>query len=72
MICKNLKTGKYYNYQFIQGKELVKIDDNDSYKIFIPYKEWCKNYLIIDKWRNLNEWDIKYNKEIENGKLSSS
>ena len=38
MICKSLKTGKYFNYQFIQGKELVKIDDSDSYKIFIPYK----------------------------------
>ena len=59
MVCKNLETGKYYNYQFIQDKELVKIDDNNGYKIFISYKDWYKDYLIIDKWRDLNEWDIK-------------
>lgn len=72
MICKNLETGKYFNYQFIQDKELVKIGDNNDYKIFIPYKDWCKDYLIIDKWRDLNEWDIKYNKDLDDGKFSSS
>lgn len=72
MICKNLKTGKYFNYRFVRGEGLIELDDTQNPKLFIQLFDWYKNYLVIDKWRNLNEWDIKYNKEIENGKLSSS
>jgi len=72
MICKNLETNKYFNYKFAQGGELVEINDGQGYKGFVPYKDWCENYLIIDKWRNLNEWDKKYNNELENEKFSSS
>lgn len=72
MICKSLKTNKYFNYSFNGPFKNVELNDGMDNKFMIHYKEWCKDYLIIDKWRNLNEWDIKYNKEIENGKLSSS
>ena len=72
MICKNLKTGKYFNYKFTKSAGLIELDDTQNPKLFIHYTDWCKDYLIIDKWRNLNEWDKKYNNELENEKFSSS
>lgn len=72
MICKSLKTSKYYNYSFACPFKNVELNDGLDNKFMIPYKDWCKDYLIIDKWRDLNEWDIKYNKDLDDGKLSSS
>ena len=72
MICKSLKTGKYFNYSFVCPFKNVELNDGINNKFMISYTDWCKDYLIIDKWRHLNEWDIKYNKDLENGKLNSS
>jgi len=72
MICKSLKTGKYFNYSFNYPFKNVELNDGINNQFMIPYKEWCKDYIIIDKWRNLNECDIKYNKKIDDEKISSS
>ena len=76
MICKNLKTGKYFNYSFACNINKVELNDGKDHKWLVSYEEWCKNYLIIDKWRNLSKWDIKYNEEIDkkidDGEFSSS
>ncbi len=65
MICKNLKTGKYFNYKFINNGELVVIDDGQGVEQKISYNDWYKDYLTINKWKNLDEWDKKYNNELE-------
>jgi len=65
MICKNLKTGKYFNYKFINDGELVVINDGQGVEQKISYNDWHKDYLTINKWKNLDEWDKKYNNELE-------
>ena len=72
MVCKNLKTNKYFNYKFTKGAGLVEINDGKDYKRFLPYDEWFENYSIVDKWRDLNESEHKYNEELEYGTISSS
>ena len=59
MICKcNLITSDYYqqifNYKF-KGKDIVELDNVES-KFEIPYKEWYKDYYIIDKWRTVEHF----------------
>ena len=76
MVCKNLSNNKYFNYSFVCPRDKVELNDGKGNRWLISNKDWCKNYLIIDKWRDLNEWDIKYNEEtdkkIDDGEFSSS
>jgi len=72
MICKNLSNNKYFNYTFASEVGKVELNDGKGNKWIVSYKDWCENYLIIDKWRDLSKYDIKYNEELENGKISSS
>lgn len=65
MICKNLKTNLYYNYRFYEDMT-VELNDNVNPSFFVTYHDWCIDYLVIDKWRNLNELDLKYNENIRN------
>lgn len=51
MICRNILTKVDYNYKFID-KETVELSNVDKTEI-INYKDWCKDYLIIDKWRTI-------------------
>lgn len=59
MICKNNKTGKYFNYEFI-SENLINIwNPNKKYGTngfseIITYKNWLNNYTIIDKWKTIN------------------
>ena len=76
MICKNLSNEKYFNYSFVCGIGKVELNDGKGNRWIVSYKEWCRNYLIIDKWRDLSKYDITYNEEIDkkidDGKFSSS
>ena len=76
MICKNLSNEKYFNYSFVCGIGKVELNDGKGNRWIVSYKEWCQNYLIIDKWRDLNKYDMIYNEEIDkkidNEKFSSS
>ena len=76
MICKNLNNNKYFNYTFAYGVGKVELNDGKGNRWIVSYKDWCENYLIIDKWRDLSKYDITYNEEIDkkidNGKFSSS
>lgn len=65
MICVNNKTTIKYNYRFVENNS-VEIWDGEDYTLEIPYEIWCKEYYIIDKWRCLNDFEIKNNKEILN------
>lgn len=71
MICKNLKTGKLFNYHFNEYNK-VELDNGKGWNIGINYDDWCQEYLIIDKWRNLTPDDMKYNNDLDNGKVSGS
>ena len=64
MICKSLKTKLLYNYRFTNKS--VEISDDENFVVEISYTDWCKNFYIIDKWRNLSKSDKKYNEEIKN------
>ena len=71
MICKEIKTNKLFNYCFKESKN-VELNDGINDSVEVDYHTWCKEFYIIDKWRNLNDYDIKYNENLENGKFSSS
>ena len=64
MICKEIKTGLYFNYKFKNKNKVILSDNKDSF--IISYDQWCKQYYIIDKWKNLSPYDIKYNDELKN------
>ena len=76
MNCKNLSNEKYFNYSFVCGIGKVELNDGKGNRWIVSYKEWCQNYLIIDKWRDLSKYDMIYNaeidKKIDNEKFSSS
>ena len=61
MVCANINTNKRYDYKFIDPMS-VEIMDFNYNKEIIPYHKWCKEYYIIDKWRNLNKDDTCYGK----------
>lgn len=65
MICKNLSNNKYFNYTFACGVGKVELNDGKGNRWIVSYKDWCENYLIIDKWRDLSKYDIRYNEEID-------
>ena len=52
MICKNLSTNVKYNYQ-MPNPDKVKLWNPTTRPFYISYDEWCKDYLIIDKWLTL-------------------
>ena len=63
MICKNIKTGKLYNYLFNKQNK-VEIDNGNGWHMGIDYEDWCKDFYIVDKWRNLTQNDIEYNNSL--------
>ena len=63
MICKQIETGKYFNYRFLNNKE-VEIDDSDGFIKKLTYESWLNDYFIIDKWRYLTDNDIEYNRRL--------
>lgn len=62
MVCANIETNKRYDYRFIDEMS-VEIKDFESNTEIIPYYKWCKEYYVIDKWRNLNKDDMCYGKD---------
>ena len=54
MICKRNSDGKYFNYSFINDA-IVKVENPHAVDdtTFVNYPEWCRDYLVIDKWRSL-------------------
>ena len=51
MICRNLSTDEHYNYRFIEDG---KVELENEFNIFsINYEDWCLNYLVVNKWKNL-------------------
>lgn len=58
MICKNNKTGDYFNYNFV-GENLVNIWNpspiygTNGFSEIITYNSWLTEYTIIDKWRTI-------------------
>lgn len=52
MICKNIVTNIKFNYEFSDNNDFVIVFNpyiENSYHR-IPYDEWCKTYLVLDKW----------------------
>lgn len=64
MICKNIKTNILYNY-FFDNYNRVMIN-NGFESTTVNYKDWCKDFYIVDKWKNLSELDKQYNSRIKN------
>ena len=63
MVCKEINSGLYFNYKFINetNNSLVEIWDGEDYKKNINYHQWCKCFYIIDKWRCLRPEEIDEN-----------
>ena len=51
MICRNISTKEDFNYKFIEEGKVQLTNPTKEY--IILYEDWCMDYLIIDKWRNL-------------------
>jgi len=64
MICKQIETGKYFNYRFL-NKDEVEIDDFDGFVKKLTYESWLNDYFIVDKWRCLTDYDIEYNRKLK-------
>lgn len=65
MICKEIETGKYFNYRFLDNGEVIEIDDCDGFTKNITRESWLNDYYIIDKWRCLTDYDIEYNRSLK-------
>lgn len=54
MICKSELNNKYYDYKFTEDGivELARPDIKDP--ILVKYEDWCNDYYVIDKYRNLD------------------
>ena len=54
MICKRHSDNKYFNYTFINDA-VVKVENPHSVDdtTFVNYPDWCKEYVVIDKWSSL-------------------
>ena len=63
MVCCEILTNIRFNYRFID-EDTVEIWDGEDYNQKISYRKWCQNYLIIDKWRDLTQYEINENKKI--------
>ena len=61
MICKNNKTGEYFNYDFI-AEDLVNVWNLDKkygtngFSKIIWYDTCVNEYTIIDKWKTINAY----------------
>ena len=64
MICKNIKTNILYNY-FFDNYNRVMINDGFE-SITVNYKDWCKDFYVVDKLKSLSELDKQYNNRIKN------
>ena len=64
MICKNIKTNILYNY-FFDNYNRVMINDGFE-STTVNYKDWCEDFYVVDKWKNLSELDKQYNSRIKN------
>lgn len=51
MICRNVTNGKDYEYTFEEGGKVRLRSRIQDFTIL--YEDWCINYFVIDKWRNL-------------------
>lgn len=53
MICKSDIDGEYYNYRFIEDGvvELSRPDIENA--LFVKYEDWCMDYHIINKLKNI-------------------
>ena len=53
MICKGILNEKYYNYKFVEDGLVELSNPSMDEAIYVKYEDWCMDYYIIDKWRNL-------------------
>jgi len=54
MICKSVLNDKYYDYKFTENG-MVKLTRPDmECELLVKYEDWCFDYYIVDKWRNID------------------
>lgn len=54
MICKSVLNDKYYDYKFIEGGIVELTRPDMEHPLLVKYGDWCLDYFIIDKWRNID------------------